>query len=189
MSQMRDVQLGSIGMLAEMYRHQMHSGVSHGMGLPLASLQPAVTSSHQALPKQSSASPCLALPKAVQDRIRKQQKLREKRQQQDQEEEVKSKRQALGNRMPCPCNSAAKSAPVDAAPKSALRDDAELPNVSQSDSAEPVGPEGSASNQHLLVPGRDMLAWTEWLGKRAGISGWNLLCCCATIARGAGMQE
>lgn len=185
MSQMRDIQLGSIGMLTEMYRRQMQSGGDHGIGSSLAPLPPALASSHLALPKQSSATLDLALPKAVQDRIRKQHKLREKRHQQDQEE-VKAKRQAVQNRMPCPCNSAAKSASVDAAPEDTLPGDAELPNVPQSDSAEPVGLETSTSNQHLPVPGRDMLAWTEWLGKRVGISGQKLPC--TTIAQVAGMR-
>ncbi|KAL3162657.1 hypothetical protein ABBQ38_008702 [Trebouxia sp. C0009 RCD-2024] len=150
------------------------SGGDHGIGSSLAPLPPALASSHLALPKQSSATLDLALPKAVQDRIRKQHKLREKRHQQDQEE-VKAKRQAVQNRMPCPCNSAAKSASVDAAPEDTLPGDAELPNVPQSDSAEPVGLETSTSNQHLPVPGRDMLAWTEWLGKRVGISAYENL--------------
>ena len=76
-----------------------------------------------------------------------------------------------------PCNSAAESASVDAVPEGCCHENAELPTVSRSDAAQPKPLEGS-------VPGRDRLAWSEWLGKRVGISGQNLLYAtkCAHIA-------
>ena len=66
-------------------------------------------------------------------------------------------------------NSAAESASVDAVPDGCCHGNAELPTVSRSDAAQPKPLERS-------VPGRDMLLWSEWLGKRVGISGQNLLC-------------
>lgn len=123
------------------------------------------------------------LPKAVQARLRKEHKLREKQRQHEQEQ-VSAKKQALQDQMPGQQNGSTESVSADAVAEesacpcadggSGAEAPADLQTVSPSDAAEPLRLDQSASCQHLPVPGKDRLAWTEWLGKRIGMSGWYL---------------
>ena len=170
MGQMRDVQVGVTGMMMEVYRNQMQSGgtIRFG-GVPLPSREVANVSEQ-------------GLPKAVQARLRKERKLREKQRQQ-QEEGVKARKQALKDQMPgqhsCTesAEKLAEEAPCPSADDTYAATSADMQSVCTSDATEPLSPDQAAPCHELLIPGKGRLAWTEWLGKRVGISGINFNTC------------
>ena len=165
MGQMRDVQVGMTGMMMEMYRILMQSG--HTVGL--VGCMPVPSEAVANVNEQG-------LPKAVQARLRKEHKLREKQHQQ-QVEKVTAKKQALKDQMPGHHSStesaaeAAEKAPCLSTDAAHAATPANMQSVSTSDAAEPMCLEQAAPCHEILIPGKGRLAWTEWLGKRVGISG------------------
>ena len=165
MGQMCDEQVGVAGMMTEVYRNQMQSGGAPGhVGEGAVPSQPAASVSEQGLPK------------AVQARLKKERKLREKQRQQL-EERAKAKKQTLQDQMPGQHSSTelieelAEEAACRSADAAHAATCANMQSVSASDEAEALRPDPAAACHELLVPGKGMLVWTEWLGKHVGISG------------------
>lgn len=165
MVQMQDAQMEMAGMVMEMYRNQMQSRgtVRHVGGVPVPS---------QALANVSKQG----LPKALQARIEKECNLRE-RQLQQQVERAKANMQALKDQIPgqhSSTESAEEEAPCPSTDCAHASTSADMQSVSTSHAAELLCPDQAGSCPELLVPGKNRLHWTEWLGKRVGISGWYL---------------
>lgn len=162
MVQMSDAQIQMAGMVMEMYRNHMQSQgtMRHVGGVPVPS---------RALANFSEQG----LPKAAQERLEKEREPRE-RQQQQQAERAIVNMQALKDWMPGQHSSSeatgqdAACSPIDCAHASRS---AYMQSVSASDAAESLCPDQAAPCPELLVPGKNRLHWTQWLGKRVGISG------------------
>ena len=165
MGQMRDVQVGSTGMLMEVYRNQMQSA-GH------IQLPPAALNTQEDIGQQA------ALPRAVQEHQRKQQKLQEQQRQQ-QEKEVKARKQSLMDQMPGEPGSSAQTPAADVdvtnTPGSPAHDASGTQRADKepepcSDAPKSPHTDQEAAQMQYTVPGRTKLAWTEWLGRRSALS-------------------
>ena len=142
---MRSGQVATAGLVAEVYRNQLQSGGRLQL-MPEASYQAPADVAHQA-----------ALPKAVQDRLKKEHKLREKQRLQ-QQEAVKARQQALRDQHQENGMAEAVSAAGD------------HEQAKGSHGAEQVITQPPDMLPHQMsIPGSGMLAWTEWLGKNPAI--------------------
>lgn len=106
------------------------------------------------------------MPKALQDCLKKEAKLHEKKRQQE-EEIISAQKEPCRDQRADQQSDSAGMLSANAAAASAS---------SPSPAAEPLHLPQTASTPRLGFPGRDVLTWTEWGGKHTGMSGeWSCL--------------
>ena len=165
MGQMQDMQVAMIGMMTEMYKNQMQSrGTKGHVGRFPVPLQALVNVSEQGLPK------------AVQECLQKERNLHE-RQHQQQVERAKANMQALKDQIPGRHSSSESAEEEVACPSTNYAHastSADMQCMSTSGAAELLCSDQVAHCPEPIVPGKNRLPWTEWLGKHVGISGQHL---------------
>lgn len=165
MGQIQDMQVAMTGMMTEMYRNQMQSRgtIGHVGGVPVP-VQALANVSEQGLPK------------AFQARLEKERQLCETQRQQ-QVARAKANMQALKDQIPGQHSSSESAEEEVTCPSTTYAHastSADMQCMSTSDAAEPLCSDQVAHCPEPIIPGKNRLPWTEWLGEHVGISGQHL---------------
>ncbi len=164
---------GGSGMTCEMYRLIMQSSghASHAVALPIASQPHSLDMAQQA-----------ALPKAVRDRMKKED-THKKKQLVKQQQAVKARQQALQDKAQQQLTSAAQAdSPAESGddteePDFVAAAEAALPGTAAAASSPDTAEDMYADNEVLVeMPGlNSSMCWTTWLGKHRTLSSQRLV--------------